>query len=101
MAGSAQTRAPLVGRYRLEHVLGRGGSATVWRAHDERLARPVAVKEVRIPSGVDERTQQTVRSRYVREALVAARISHPAAVTVYDAFEEDDSLYLVMELVEA
>jgi serine/threonine protein kinase len=73
----------------------------VWRGHDERLDRAVAVKEVRLPGAAADRAREAIHSRYLREALVAARLAHPAAVTVYDAFERDDCLYLVMELVDA
>src|SRR5207244_1134350 len=78
-------------RYALADPLGRGGMGTVWRAQDLYLQRPVAVKEV----------FQGDPSRLLREGRAAARLSHPAAVTVFDVLEEDGNAYLVMELVES
>ena len=75
--------ALLTGRYRLAEVIGRGATATVWRAHDEVLHRDVAIKRFH------ER-----RSQGLREARIAARIQHPNVVTVYDVLPSGD---LVME----
>jgi hypothetical protein len=82
----------VLGRFRLERLLGTGGFGAVWRATDERLARPVAVKV--IPHGV------TAGSRGRREALAVARLNHPAIVALYEEGEDDRALYLVSELVE-
>src|SRR2546423_4660206 len=79
-------------RYRLVRRLGSGGFGTVWLAHDERLDRPVAVK--RVPTADAE---QAERAR--REALVAARLSHPGIVALYEAGAGDAACYLVSELV--
>ena len=84
------------GRYRLERPLGHGGMATVYLAHDEELHRPVAIKLLaeRLAGDADFRT------RFLREARLAARLSHPNIVTVYDAGEaEDGRPYIVMEYV--
>jgi hypothetical protein len=78
-------------RYRLVRKLGAGGFGTVWLAHDERLDRQVAVK--RIPSDGGE------NPRAEREALAAARLSHPGIVALYEAGQDDDAWYLVSELV--
>jgi serine/threonine protein kinase len=70
----------------------------VWRARDLRLDRPVAVKHIRPaaqPGG--ERSSR----RVLAEARAAARISSPAVVAVYDAFEDGGDVYIVMELIEA
>jgi len=89
----AQTLPALVlERYRLVRRLGSGGFGTVWLAHDERLDRPVAVK--RVPTADAE---QAERAR--REALVAARLSHPGIVALYEAGADDSACYLVSELV--
>jgi tRNA A-37 threonylcarbamoyl transferase component Bud32 len=74
---------------------------TVWRATDTLLQRPVAVKEVQLPVAVPEEEREVTRSRVLREARAAARISHPGAVTVFDVVEEEGRPYIVMELVEA
>src|SRR6185312_14289423 len=83
---------PLVlGRYRLLRRLGSGGFGTVWMGHDERLDRDVAVK-------VLDR-DRVVGGRFEREARVAARLTHPGIVTLYEAAVDDDGAYLVSELV--
>ncbi|MGI8421086.1 MAG: serine/threonine-protein kinase [Gaiellaceae bacterium] len=84
------------GRYRIEGPLGQGGMALVLRAHDEELHRPVAVKLLS-DAFVDD---PSLRGRFVREARLAARLGHPNVVAVFDAGEEDDQPYIVMELVE-
>src|SRR5215207_941224 len=83
------------GRYRLERILGTGGMASVWLARDERLGRPVAVKLLSDSLAHDE----SYLSRFRREARLAAGLSHPNLVKVYD-FGEDERPYLVMEYVE-
>lgn len=96
-----ETERLVGGRYALEAPIGRGGMGTVWRAEDRLLQRSVAVKEVQLPPTVPEDERDVTRSRVLREARAAARISHPGAVIVYDVIEEDGSPYIVMELVDA
>lgn len=71
----------------------------VWRAVDEMLDRPVAVKEMRI-DGLDAEDTRTRRERTLREARAAARIDHPNVVRVYDVVDEGERLWIVMELVD-
>ncbi|MFE9173597.1 protein kinase [Streptomyces kebangsaanensis] len=70
----------------------------VWRAADEILDRPVAVKEMRI-DGLDDEDARTRRERVLREARATARIDHPNVVRVYDVVDEGERLWIVMELV--
>ncbi len=85
------------GRFRPERPLGHGGMATVYLGHDSELDRPVAVKLLAENLAGDE----AFRQRFVREARLAARLSHPNVVGVYDAGEEGDGRpYIVMEHVE-
>jgi len=86
----------LDGRYRLEEELARGGTATVWRARDLRLDRPVAVKVLRT-TGPDA---PTMLERLRREARAVARLTHPNIVGVHDVAVDGACAYLVMELVE-
>jgi serine/threonine-protein kinase len=84
------------GRYRLERPLGHGGMATVYLAHDEELHRPVAIKLLAEHLAADA----ALRKRFLREARLAARLSHPNVVSVYDAGEADDGRpFIVMEHV--
>jgi eukaryotic-like serine/threonine-protein kinase len=87
----------LVGkRYRLEQRLGGGGMALVYGARDERLDRPVAVKV--LADNLAENTE--IRRRFLREARLAAQLSHPNVVAVYDAGEQDGRPYIVMEYAD-
>ena len=82
------------GRYRLEERIGQGGFGTTWRATDELLDMPVAVKVFSDPDGGN-------RDRYLREARGLARFSgEQGIVAVRDYFEQDGSFYLVMEYLE-
>jgi serine/threonine protein kinase len=83
------------GRYLLERELGRGGMATVHLARDSELDRPVAVKVLAGHLSGDE----GFRERFVREARMAAGLSHPNVVQVFDAGEDDGRLFIVMEYV--
>ena len=89
----------LSGRYRLVEPLATGGMGTVWRALDLLLDRPVAVKEVRLPPGLDDAERELLRRRTIREAQVAARLRHAAIVTIFDVVEQDGRPWIVMELV--
>ncbi|MGI5321046.1 serine/threonine-protein kinase [Actinomadura nitritigenes] len=90
----------LVGRYRLSALLGQGGMGAVWRAHDERLGRDVAVKELRLPDLLDPGRRASWIARLDREARAAARLRHPGIITVHDLISgPDDRPWIVMELV--
>jgi len=84
-----------IGPYRLVEPLGSGGMGAVWRAWDERLKRPVALKQV-LPDVDNPRH----RERFRREAEAGARLNHPAIVRIYDLVETDTGDWMVMELVE-
>ena len=86
----------LGGRYELVQVLGSGGMAVVWLATDHVLDRDVAVKILREQYAADP----VFRERFTREALHAARLSHPGVVTTYDAGVDEGTAYLVMEAVQ-
>ena len=93
---SAEPPATLLGgRYRLLERLDLGATAEVWRALDEDLDRDVAVKLLHEHLLRDD----VARRRVQREALAAARLSHPGIVTVYDVLVSDDRAAIVMELV--
>ena len=83
------------GRYRLVKLLARGGMAEVWEAVDDVLARPVAVKVLLPHLAADE----AFVTRFRREAVAAARLSHPHIVAIYDTCTECEVEAIVMELV--
>src|SRR5687767_13778811 len=87
----------LAGRYGLTEVISSGGMATVWRARDQVLARTVAVKVLHEHLAQDE----AFLTRFRREAIAAAGLTHPHVVSIYDTGEMEaaDSTchYIVME----
>jgi beta-lactam-binding protein with PASTA domain/tRNA A-37 threonylcarbamoyl transferase component Bud32 len=85
----------LDGRYHVGPRLARGGMATVYEAHDNRLDRTIALK-VMHPSLADDEEFVT---RFIREAHSAARLSHPNVVAVYDQGADQGHVFLAMELV--
>ncbi|MFF7186146.1 serine/threonine-protein kinase [Streptomyces sp. NPDC008222] len=87
------------GRYRLTERIGSGGMGTVWRAVDELMERDVAVKQPRLPGDPDDAAHRRAAHRIYREARAAARVDHPAAVSVHDVVVEDGSPWIIMELV--
>nr|BFE77864.1 hypothetical protein GCM10020093_004650 [Planobispora longispora] len=73
----------------------------VWRAWDELLHQPVAVKEVTLPASLPAPERERRLRRTLREARMAARLrNHPGIVTVYDVVEQDGLPWIVMELVD-
>ncbi|MEU2337804.1 protein kinase [Streptomyces sp. NPDC013172] len=84
----------LGGRYRLDALIGSGGSANVHRGLDLRLRRAVAVKVFRAGTGFA--TEEDFRS----EAVILARLQHPGLVTAYDAGSQDGEPFLVMQLID-
>ena len=101
MHPSADTGRVIAGRYRLEEPIGRGAMGVVWRATDQLLDREVAIKEVQIADTLTEEERATAFQRTLREAKTAARLNHPAVVTVYDVAEDGGRPWIVMQLVHA
>ncbi|HEX5939992.1 MAG TPA: protein kinase [Dehalococcoidia bacterium] len=86
----------LGGRYQIQDILGVGGMAIVYRAEDQLLRRPVAVKVMAEWLRHDE----AYARRFTEEAQSAARLNHANVVTVYDTEEEEARRYIVMEFVD-
>jgi eukaryotic-like serine/threonine-protein kinase len=87
----------LSGRYKIVKMVGGGGMANVYLAHDMILDRDVAVKILRLDFANNE---EFIR-RFHREAQSATSLAHPNIVSIYDVGDEDDSIYyIVMEYVE-
>jgi serine/threonine protein kinase len=91
----------IAGRYRLVSRIGRGAMGEVWRAHDERLDRTVAVKLLRTDAVIDGLTDEQADRLGRREGRVAARIRHPHAIMVHDTVEHADRPCLIMEYFPA
>ena len=89
--------ALVAGRYRLGRQIGSGAMGIVWQAHDERLHRTVAVKQLLLQPGLSSAQAEEARRRCMREGRIAARLSHPNAVTVYDVAEHEGDPWLIME----
>jgi streptogramin lyase/predicted Ser/Thr protein kinase len=85
-----------LGGYRVEQLVGRGGMGQVYRAHDLRLDRPVALKVLAPQFAGDE----AFRGRITRESRLAAAIDHPNVVPVYEAGEDAGRIYIAMRFVE-
>ncbi|HET9140248.1 serine/threonine-protein kinase [Actinophytocola sp.] len=87
----------VAGRYRLGARIGSGAMGVVWQALDERLHRTVAVKQLLLHADLSLAQAEEARLRSMREGRIAARLSHPNAVTVYDVAEHEGEPWLVME----
>jgi DNA-binding beta-propeller fold protein YncE len=85
-----------IDEYRIEALAGRGGMGVVYRATEERLGRPVALKVITPGLAGDE----AFRERFVRESAMAGAIDHPNVIPVYGAGEADGRLFLAMRWVD-
>ena len=90
------SQGTVVGTYRIESVLGRGGMGVVYRALDLRLGRSVALKL--LSAELDQDTD--FRERFLRESRSSASIDHPNVLPVYEAAEADGNLFIAMRLVD-
>jgi serine/threonine-protein kinase len=93
---SPQSHVGARGRYTLGPELGKGAMGVVYRAWDNVLDRPVALKQLSIQLVGDDE----YASRFRREAKALARLTHPNVVQVYDLIEGDGRLWMVLEFVE-
>ena len=97
MTDSLQERvaAALGVQYEIESEIGRGGMSVVYRARDRRLNRPVAIKVLPPELAHDA----AIRTRFTREAQMAAQLTHAHIVPIYDVGEQDGLAYFVMAIV--
>ena len=84
-----------ISHYDVIEKLGAGGMGDIYKAQDARLHRMVAIKALTNASAGD--TDR--RRRFIQEAQAASALNHPNIITIYDIVSEDDSEYMVMELV--
>jgi serine/threonine protein kinase len=87
----------VAGRYRLVGRIGRGAMGVVWRAHDERLDRTVAVKLLSFDAALGGSEGEKTDDRVMREARLAAKLQHPNAIAVHDVVEHEGRPCLVLE----
>src|ERR1700709_1374063 len=99
-ASTEEQRGP-AGAYVLPETVGRGGAGVVWKAKDGLLRRAVAIKGCMLPPTVDDADREKLLTRVMREARTAARLDHPALVTVFDVVQESGRPWIVMEYVES
>jgi tRNA A-37 threonylcarbamoyl transferase component Bud32 len=92
---SVQPPFPRLGRYELGELLGTGAFGSVWRARDTELGREVAVKIPRSGQFLEPAEEE----RFLREARSASRLQHPGIVAIHDIGRDQDTLYIVSELV--
>jgi serine/threonine protein kinase/HAMP domain-containing protein len=97
-AAKASADAPVrqVGRFQVLDRIGRGGMASVFKAHDPGIGRDVAIKFLHASLCEDEE----YRARFLREARASGGLSHPNIVTVHDVGEVDGRPYMAMELLD-
>ncbi|MTD56294.1 serine/threonine-protein kinase [Amycolatopsis pithecellobii] len=92
----------VAGRYRVVRRIGTGAMGAVWQAHDEVLARTVAIKQLLLQPGLDEHEAEDAKLRTMREGRIAARLHHPNAITVFDVVTDDNGHpCLVMEYLQS
>lgn len=97
---AAERAELLANRYRLDSPIRRDSTGIMWQAHDLRLRRNVAIKEVPALYRADRPDLAQARRRALNEARSAARLSHPSIVTVHDLLEDKGRVWIVTEHLE-
>ncbi len=86
----------VAGKYRVDHLAGKGGMAAVWAGTNERTGKKVALKMILRSMATSDKAQHL----FHREALAASRINHPNVVTVFDVIDHEGMTCIVMELLD-
>jgi serine/threonine protein kinase len=89
----------IIGNYRIEEIIGRGGMGVVYRARHVQLPRVVAVKSIDARAG-EESDPARLKQRFEKEAYIQSQLDHPGIVKVYDYIVDQSAYYIVMEYVE-
>jgi len=93
-------RPTKIAKYEIKRRIGRGSMGAVYEAYDPFVQRTVAIKIAHSQEGMDTVTKQKVREGFFSEVYSAGRMHHPSVVGVYDAGQENDYNYIVMEFVD-
>ncbi len=93
-------RLTKIAKYEIKRRIGRGAMGVVYEAFDPFVQRTVAIKVAHSASDMDPATRQKLREAFFAEVYSAGRMHHPSVVSVYDAGQEDDLNYIVMEFVD-
>jgi serine/threonine protein kinase len=93
-------RPTKIAKYEIKRRIGRGAMGVVYEAFDPFVQRTVAIKVAHSASDMDDATKQKLREGFFAEVYSAGRMHHPSVVSVYDAGQEDDLNYIVMEFVD-
>ena len=94
----AMTHPAKIGKYEIQDMLGRGGMGVVYKGWDPAISRSVAIKAISKAS-LDAGELKQVMNRFRHEAQAVGRLVHPRIVQIYDYGEDDETAYIVMELV--
>ena len=95
VSGTTMKSGEMFDRYRIDSRIGQGGMGEVYKAHDTKLGRAVALKVLR-----KDATASDGAARLVREACAAATIVHPNVIAIFDVGEVEGAPYIAMECVE-
>jgi serine/threonine-protein kinase len=88
---------PMLGRYQIDRILGKGEMGVVYLGHDPKINRRVAIKTMALSDEFDDEVLTDVRERFFREASTAGKLNHPNIVTIYDVGEERGLAYIAMD----
>jgi len=97
--GAGEASRQRIGRYEVIKTIGKGAMGVVYKARDPLLDRTVAVKTIMSPQGQGRRVRSAFLERFQREAKAAAKMQHPAIVTIFDVGvdEESGAPFMVLE----
>ena len=102
-AAKPDTKTPRptkIAKYEIKRRIGRGSMGVVYEAFDPFVQRTVAIKVAHPQEGKDPKVTQKVSAAFFSEVYSAGRMHHPSVVSVYDAGQENDYNYIVMEYVD-
>ncbi len=100
MQAKKKQRPTKIAKYEVKRRIGRGSMGVVYEAYDPFVQRTVAIKVAHYQDSIPDATKQKLREAFFSEVYSAGRMQHPSVVSVYDAGQEGDMNYIVMEFVD-